>query len=421
MSFDALKIHPQLLAAVRRMGFTAPTPIQEQTIPALLEGRDVMGLAQTGTGKTAAFVLPLLHHLMGKGSRAVRALILSPTRELSEQTHVAIGELAGQSGLTSTTIYGGVNINTQIKTLRRGVDIVVACPGRLLDHVQRRTVDLSTVEYLVLDEADQMFDMGFLPDIRRIIGHLPHLRQRMLFSATMPPDIQSLTRQVLKNPVKVQVNHLAPTETVSHTFYRVGRHTKNAMLNHLLLQTGIESVLVFTRTKHRSKNLARSLASWGFSATALHGNLSQPQRQQAMEGFRCGQFKVMVATDVAARGIDVQKIAHVINYDMPGTADAYTHRTGRTGRATKTGDAYTFVGGEDAVTERAVRQLLGARLSYAEMEGVAATDSRSELPQRAAVPPARPRGQQPRRRTIGAGGGRAQGSRPQTSSRPRSR
>jgi len=374
MTFEALKLNPQLLANVQAMGYTAPTPIQKETIPAILEGRDVMGLAQTGTGKTAAFVLPLLHQLLSAGTRgrAVRAVIVSPTRELSEQTHAAIGELARLTGLTSVSIYGGVNIATQIKTLRRGVDIVVACPGRLLDHVQRRTIDLSQVEFLILDEADQMFDMGFLPDIRKIVRYVPKVRQRMLFSATMPPDIRDLTRELLKNPVRIQVDQIAPAATVTHTFYRVGQHTKNTMLNHLLHQAGTESVLVFTRTKHRSKQLARQLEVMGHAATALHGNLSQGRRQAAMDGFRCGDFKVLVATDVAARGIDVLKISHVINYDMPGTIDAYTHRTGRTGRALQTGEAYTFVGGEDAVTERAIRQLLGVRLKYAELEGVPA-------------------------------------------------
>lgn len=372
MTFDNFKLNPKLIAATRRMGYIDPTPIQERIIPVILEGRDVMGLAQTGTGKTAAFVLPLLHHLMETPGSAPRALILSPTRELSEQTHEAIGQLASRTAVTSATIYGGVNITTQIKALRRRVDIVVACPGRLLDHIQRRTIDLSTVQYLILDEADQMFDMGFLPDIRKIIGHLPNVRQRMLFSATMPSAIQVLTQKLLINPERIQVDRIAPAATVSHTFFRVGQHTKNDMLNHLLGRTGTESVLVFTRTKHRSKTLARQLAAWGFAATALHGNLSQPQRQRAMAGFRRGEYRVLVATDVAARGIDVLQIAHVVNYDMPGTIDAYTHRTGRTGRAAQTGEAYTFVAVEDADTERAIRQLLGARFNVAKMEGMSA-------------------------------------------------
>ncbi|MCJ8499700.1 DEAD/DEAH box helicase [Desulfatitalea alkaliphila] len=416
MSFAQLQLNPQLLTAVSRMGFTEPTPIQRETIPHLLAGRDVMGLAQTGTGKTAAFVLPLLHHLAADTGRGIRALILSPTRELSEQTHEAIGDLAGRTGLSSTTIYGGVNINTQIKTLRRGVDIVVACPGRLLDHVRQRTIDLSTVRYLVLDEADQMFDMGFLPDIRKILSQLTQLRQRMLFSATMPPDILSLTRQLLKNPEKIQVDRIAPAATVSHTFFRVGPHSKNAMLNHLLSRTEGESVLVFTRTKHRSKNLARSLAAWGFSATALHGNLSQNRRQQAMDGFRSGAFRVLVATDVAARGIDVQKIAHVINYDMPGTTDAYTHRTGRTGRALRSGDAYTFVDSDDAGTMQAIRRLLGSRCVNGEMQNVAALAPEAR-PRPATMPDPASRNSRPRR---GAGTAQAKGGR--TGARhPRSR
>jgi ATP-dependent RNA helicase RhlE len=424
MTFEDFKLHPNLITATRDMGYAEPTPIQARTIPPILEGRDVTGLAQTGTGKTAAFVLPLLHHLLGAPGRALRAVILSPTRELSEQTHAAIGQLAGRTALTSATIYGGVNIATQIKALRRGVDIVVACPGRLLDHVQRRTIDLATVRFLILDEADQMFDMGFLPDIRKIIGHLPNVRQRMLFSATMPPDIQTLTQKLLKDPVRIQVDRIAPARTVSHTFFRVGRHTKNDMLNHLLGRTGAESVLVFTRTKHRSKTLARQLASSGFAAAALHGNLSQPQRQKAMAGFRRGDYRVLVATDVAARGIDVLQIAHVVNYDMPGTPDAYTHRTGRTGRAARTGEAYTFVSEEDAIAERAIRRLLGARFNVATMEGVSAAprvaDRQPSRPAAQGDRPLRHAAAVVRRNNFGARRGRLHVSRAATAQPSRS-
>jgi ATP-dependent RNA helicase RhlE len=337
-----------------------------------------MGLAQTGTGKTAAFVLPILQRLLAGPQGKVRALILGPTRELTEQTHKAIGRMGHSTRIRSAAVYGGVGMQPQLDALRRGVDIVSACPGRLLDHIRRRTIDLSRVEVLVLDEADQMFDMGFLPDIRKIVKHLPRARQNLLFSATMPHDIKSLADEILRDPVRVQIGQAAPVASVAHTFYPVATRSKDALLRTILDTTSTSAVLVFTRTKRRSKNLARLLEDSGYEAAALHGNLSQSNRRKAMEGFRSGRYKILVATDVAARGIDVRGISHVINYDIPATVDAYTHRIGRTGRACDTGDAFTFVCQEDQGLLRAITQLLGSRDKYRVMERFGGADRLQE-------------------------------------------
>jgi len=374
MSFENFNLHSTITAGVKTLGFSTPTPIQREAIPAVMAGRDVMGLAQTGTGKTAAFGLPILHRLLAGPQGKVRALILAPTRELTEQTHKAIGGMGRSTRLRSAAIYGGVGMQPQFEALRRGVDIVAACPGRLLDHVRRKTIDLSRVEVLVLDEADQMFDMGFLPDIRKIVKHLPRTRQNLLFSATMPPDIRSLADEILHDPVRVKIGHTAPVASVAHTFYPVATRSKDALLKKILDTTSTSAVLVFTRTKRRSKNLARLLEESGYEAAALHGNLSQSNRRKAMDGFRSGRYKILVATDVAARGIDVRGISHVINYDIPDTVDAYTHRIGRTGRACDTGDAFTFVCYEDQGLLRAITQLLGNQNKYKMMERFGGAD-----------------------------------------------
>lgn len=362
MGFSQFKLHPQITAGVKAQGYDAPTPIQRQAIPPVLEGHDVMGLAQTGTGKTAAFVLPILERLLQGPRGRVRALVIAPTRELAEQIHTEIGKLGAQTRLRSVTIYGGVGLNPQIQKLRAGVEIVVACPGRLLDHINQRTIDLSHVEALVLDEADRMFDMGFLPDIRRIIKHVPAKRQTLLFSATMPDDIRKLAHEVLHAPVTVQVGHTAPANTVSHALYPVDQHLKTALLLELLKHTDTGSVLIFTRTKHRAKTVGRKLEQAGYRAASLQGNLSQNKRQAALDGFRSGSHQILVATDIAARGIDISSISHVINYDMPDTTDAYTHRIGRTGRAAKTGDAFTFATREDEATVRSIERVLGEKI-----------------------------------------------------------
>ena len=293
---------------------------------------------------------------------ASRALIVAPTRELAEQIRQAFTDLGRQTRLRSVSIYGGVGFGPQVQALRSGPEIVVACPGRLLDHIRQGTVNLGGVEVLVLDEADRMFDMGFLPDVRRIIQAVPERRQTLLFSATMPDDIRSLASEVLHDPLTVQVGHSAPVETVSHALYPVAQHLKTSLLTELLRGTETESVLVFTRTKHRAKRLAQQLDQAGFNATSLQGNLSQNQRQASLDGFRAGEYRVMVATDIAARGIDVLSISHVINYDMPDTPDAYTHRIGRTGRAEQTGEAYTLVTPEDTIAVRDVERVLGQKL-----------------------------------------------------------
>jgi len=362
LSFDVFQLHPHIAAGVQALGYVSPTPIQKESIPPVLQGLDVLGLAQTGTGKTAAFALPILQRLM-KGPRGrVRALVIAPTRELAEQISESFATLGRQTRLRTATVYGGVGMNPQIQKLRGRAEIVVACPGRLLDHLNRGTVDLSAVEVLVLDEADRMFDMGFLPDIRRILQRVPADRQTLLFSATMPPDIRRLAHEILREPVTVQVDRAAPATTVSHALYPVPQHLKTGLLFELLRHTDTESVLVFTKTKHRAKRVGEQLLKAGYQATSLQGNLSQNRRQAALDGFRDGSFQILVATDIAARGIDVSNISHVINYDMPDTVDAYTHRIGRTGRAARTGDAFTLSTREDEGLVRSIEQTLGAKL-----------------------------------------------------------
>ncbi len=369
MSFDNFNLSPNIMVGVRAAGYVAPTPIQLQSIPPIMEGRDVIGLAQTGTGKTAAFVLPILERLMKAQKGRLRALVISPTRELAEQTCETVDDLGKRTGLQSIAIYGGVSMEQQIQRLRRGVDIAVACPGRLLDHVWKGTIDLSDVEVLVMDEADRMFDMGFLPDIRSILRCLTKPRQTLLFSATMPEDIRRLVQDVLHNPVTVQIGRTAPAATVSHALYPVKQHLKTALLMNLLYEIETESVLVFTRTKHRAERVAQQLNRAGFRVASLQGNLSQPRRRAALDGFRSGSFKILVATDIAARGIDVSGISHVINYDMPETLDAYTHRIGRTGRVEKLGDALTLVTSADLAMINSIERTLNTKLERRTLEG----------------------------------------------------
>ncbi len=361
MSFQTFKLHPAVAAGVTAAGYTVPTPIQTQAIPPVMAGKDVMGLAQTGTGKTAAFVLPILNRLIDGKRGTTRALIVAPTRELAEQIHDAIGVLGKKTGLKSLAIYGGVAIGPQIKSGKRA-DVIVACPGRLLDHIGRKTVDLSALEVLVLDEADHMFDMGFLPDIRRILKQIPAKRQTLLFSATMPQEIRSLAGESLTDPVTVQVGITAPAETVSHALFPVSQHLKTPLLLKLLEQTRTDSVLVFTRTKHRAKRLGEQLSRAGYKTASLQGNLSQNRRQDAINGFRNGTYQILVATDIAARGIDIANVSHVINYDIPNTPDAYIHRIGRTGRAARTGDAFTLITAEDTQMVRAIDRVIGSAI-----------------------------------------------------------
>jgi ATP-dependent RNA helicase RhlE len=361
LKFETFHFHPAVAAGVLEAGYTTPTPIQAQAIPPILKDCDVMGLAQTGTGKTAAFVVPILNRLMGRPHGCVRALIMAPTRELAEQIHQAIEILGRKTRLKSATAYGGVVISPQIQKLKRA-DIVVACPGRLLDHIGRQTVDFSQLEVLVIDEADQMFNMGFLPDIRRILTHLPHRRQTLLFGATMPAEIRRLAKDILRNPATVQIGTATPADTVSHSLYPVAQHLKTALLLNLLGNTPTGSVLIFTRTKHRAKRLGKKLAVAGYRSASLQGNLSQGKRKAAMDGFRDGTFQILVATDIAARGIDVTHVSHVINYDIPSTPEAYIHRIGRTGRANCSGEAFTLITGEDRDMVRAINRIVGSEV-----------------------------------------------------------
>jgi ATP-dependent RNA helicase RhlE len=362
LNFNAFHFHPNVAAGIKAAGYVEPTPIQAQAIPSVMEGLDVIGTAQTGTGKTAAFVLPLLNRLIGKKRGLIRALIIAPTRELAEQIHQEICTLGPQTRLRSATVYGGVGFDQQVRKLKGGAEIIVACPGRLLDHMNRGNVDFTSVEALVLDEADHMFDMGFLPDIRKILRQIPRKRQTLLFSATMPAEIKRLASEVLHQPVTIQVGNPAPADTVSHALYPVNQHAKTSLLLKLLRGTHIRSALVFTRTKHRAKNLGEKLSKAGFRSTSLQGNLSQNRRQAALAGFRSGKFQILVATDIAARGIDVSRVSHVINYDIPATAEAYIHRIGRTGRAKRRGEALTLVTNEDKVLVRAIKRIVGSNM-----------------------------------------------------------
>lgn len=371
MNFSSFALDKRIMAGVSRAGFVTPTPIQSQAIPPLLAGRDVLGLAQTGTGKTGAFVLPILQkllHLDASKSSPARALVLAPTRELALQIHENFMELGHRTGVRNAVVYGGVSQASQVKNLTRAA-VIVACPGRLLDLMGQGLADISQVDTLVLDEADRMLDMGFAPDIRRIVARLPRKRQTMLFSATMPAEIGSLAREYLNNPVEVKVRASVPVATISHTFYPVPSHLKAEFLMALLRATKHDTMLIFTRTKHRAKSLARKLDSRGWSATFLQGNMSQNRRQEAMTGFRSGRYTIMVATDIASRGIDCKKISHVVNYDMPDTAENYTHRIGRTGRAQRTGEALSLITREDKEQVSAVERNLGRSIDRKRLDG----------------------------------------------------
>lgn len=379
MNFEQFNLDPRLMQGIKYAGYQTATPIQEAAIPAALRGRDIIGTAQTGTGKTAAFVLPILNKLLDGQRGLPRALIVTPTRELAEQINQVVHALSAGTGLRSVTIYGGVGADRQIKALRQGVDILVATPGRLLDLMQQRFAKLNRIETLVLDEADRMFDMGFLPDVRRIIKAVPLERQTMLFSATFPAEVELLASQSLTNPQRISMGISRPAHTVTHALYPVPSHLKSALLLRLLKQIDSDSVLVFTRTKHRADKVARQIAHAGFRVTSLHGNRTQGQRERALHGFKTGHFPIMVATDIAARGLDIEGITHVINYDMPDTADAYIHRIGRTGRAQRTGDAFTLVTPEDNDMIRTLERIMGQPLK------------RETLPDFDYSPPAPPR------------------------------
>jgi ATP-dependent RNA helicase RhlE len=375
MPFTKLGLSDPLLRGVHASGYTSPTEIQSEAIPAALSGQDIIGCAQTGTGKTAAFVLPILSRVFceqpaqGK-KRALRSLILTPTRELAVQIEKSILGYGRFVGVRALAIYGGVDIQKQLATLRRGVDIVVATPGRLMDHMRRGSVDFRALEVLVLDEADRMFDMGFIDDVLKIIRALPEQRQTMLFSATMPPEVQRLAASVQKDPQMIQIGEQHnPIDTITQHVHAVLRQQKMDMLLHMLRNRSMQSVLVFSRTKHGADKIHRKLEQAGIVSVALHSGRSQAQRQRALDGFKSGKYQVLVATDIAARGIDVRGISHVVNFDVPLYARDYIHRIGRTGRATAAGDAITFVAPDEQQYLRKIEQFIGQRLAPEEYEG----------------------------------------------------
>ncbi len=403
LSFEPYDLDARIQAGIRDAGYESPTPIQERALPPALAGRDVLGLAQTGTGKTAGFVLPILQRLSNGPRGRLRALIVAPTRELAEQIHVETGKLGRHTGLRSATVYGGVGFAQQEAALRGRADIAVVCPGRFLDHLGRGNVDLRALEVVVLDEADHLLDMGFLPDVRRILARVPDDAQRMLFSATMPSELRGLVSEMLDDPVTVEVGRREPAKTVEQALYPVLGTEKTELLRHVLREQDPRSALVFTRTKHRAKKLAAQLDRDNHFVTAIQGNLSQNKRQKALDGFRDGRFHILVATDIAARGIDVSRISHVINYDMPDTVEAYIHRIGRTGRMEHSGQALTFVTPDDGAMVRAIEKRLGRRIDRVRVDGYGVGSDAT------ATDEVEPRGRQSGGRSNGRSGRRPSG------------
>ena len=378
VSFAELDLAPEVLDAVRDAGYTHPTPIQQQAIPLALAGRDLIGLAQTGTGKTAGFTLPIVHNLIsapllgdnGEPTHRVRVLILTPTRELAAQVEESFRKYGKHTSLRVVPVYGGVGIEPQSKALRKGVDVVVATPGRLLDHMERGNVSFDDLEVLVLDEADRMLDMGFAPQLNRIVSEIPRYRQTLLFSATMPPEVEALARKYLRKPVVVQVGRRSEAaSTVTHAVYPVPRDRKNTLLVELLKKPEMDSVLVFTRTKHGADRVVRHLEDEGIAATAMHADKSQGERTRALDDFKAGKIRVLVATDIAQRGLDISGISHVINYDVPQQPEDYVHRIGRTGRAAATGDAYTFMSPDEISMVRAIERTIGQQIPRISVPG----------------------------------------------------
>ena len=367
VGFTDLGLRPELLKAVQEAGYSSPTPIQQQAIPLALEGRDLIGLAQTGTGKTAGFTLPILERLLEEGyghisasAHRVRVLVLTPTRELCVQVEESFHKYGKHTSIRVAPVYGGVSIDVQTKQLRKGVDVIVATPGRLIDHMERQNVVFDDLEVLVLDEADRMLDMGFAPQLNRIVAEVPRFRQTLLFSATMPPEVEALARKYLRKPIVVQVGRRSSAaSTVTHAVYPVPRDKKTALLAELLKREGMDSVLIFSRTKHGADKVVRHLTSVGISATAMHADKSQNERTRALEDFKKGKVQVLVATDIAQRGLDVSGISHVINFDVPQQAEDYVHRIGRTGRAASTGDAFTFMAPDEIAMVRAIERVIG--------------------------------------------------------------
>ncbi len=363
MPFTHLKLHPTLLRGIKELGFTRPTPIQEQAIPPALQGRDVLATSMTGSGKTAAFLLPIAHRLMDRPRGASRALVLTPTRELAAQIVADMNDLAVHTPITAAAVYGGVGMGPQEHAFRSGVDVIVATPGRLLDHFRYSYAKMNSLECLVLDEVDRMLDMGFIQDIRRVLRHLPHKRQTLFFSATMPGPIDSLAREMLRDPVTIALQRTAaPAAGITQALYPVPQHLKTALLTRLFNDGVLHRALVFVRTKSRADRVARSLDRAGVRAESMHSDRSQKQRTLALAGFHKGRFHALVATDIAARGIDVEALGHVVNYDVPKVAEDYIHRVGRTGRAELRGEAFTFVSPDEEKDVRTIERALGKRL-----------------------------------------------------------
>jgi ATP-dependent RNA helicase RhlE len=369
VTFADLGLALPLLDALREAGYERPTPIQREAIPLALTGRDLIGLAQTGTGKTASFTLPMVHRLLG-GPRRTRVLVLTPTRELCLQVEESVRKYSKHAPVDCIPVYGGVGYEPQERALRNGVDVVVATPGRLLDHLEKRNVDFTYLETLVLDEADRMLDMGFAPQINRIVEQIPRYRQTLLFSATMPPEVEALGRKYLRKPVVVQVGRRSgAAKTVTHAVYPVPRHRKNDLLVHLLKADEHDSVLVFTRTKSGADRVVRDLSQAGIQAGAMHADKSQRERMAALEDFKSGKLRVLVATDIAQRGLDISGITHVINFDVPQQPEDYVHRIGRTGRAASTGDAYTFMSAEEIGMVRTIERVIGQEIPRVSVPG----------------------------------------------------
>jgi ATP-dependent RNA helicase RhlE len=416
--FSHLKLHPSLLKAIRELGFVRPTAIQAEAIPPALDGRDVIACAQTGSGKTAAFLLPIVHRLFDRPRRTTKALVLAPTRELAAQILDDFDAIAVHTPVTGAAVYGGVGMGPQEHAFRSGVDIIIATPGRLMDHMRGSYARLRNIEHLVLDEADRMLDMGFLPEIRRILGQLPARRQTLFFSATMPAPIAALASEMLRDPVSIAIQRQAvPAAGITQAVYPVPQELKSALIVHLLRNKTMTQALIFTRTKHRANRLADALVRAGIRSERIHGNRSQSQRTAALAGFKNGTFPVLVATDIAARGIDVNQLGHVVNFDVPQAPEDYIHRVGRTGRAEATGEAFTFVSPEEEKDlrdiERAIRRRL-PRVTVPDFDYAARPATRLEMPRAQRIAEIRARKREERARAeINAAKRAAAARRPQ--------
>jgi ATP-dependent RNA helicase RhlE len=397
--FSGFNLHPSLLRGLKDLGFIRPTAIQADAIPPAMEGRDLLACATTGSGKTIAFLLPILHRLSDERRGVTRALVLTPTRELAAQIVGDLNDVAVHTPITAAAVFGGVGMGPQEHAFRCGVDVIVGTPGRLLDHFKRPYAKLAGLKYLVLDEADRMLDMGFLPDLRRVLRHLPTKRQTLFFSATMPAQIAELAREMLHNPATINLERRAvPAVGITQALYPVAQHLKAPLLFELLRRDEVRDALVFTRTKHRADRLARSLEGAGFKVARIHGNRSQSQRTEALAGFKGGKYRVLVATDIAARGIDVTALGHVINFDVPAVPDDYIHRVGRTARAELTGAAFTFVSPEEEANVRGIERAIEKRLprvTIADFDYNARGDSGPDGRERFRRPPQHAHGRRP--------------------------